>query len=249
MIMGKLKPQNVANWLIEDGTNEEYKKLDDVLYEILDKRMVKWSEEEIWDYIEEYSDDVANELFRKEDEFKINGMEATFDISDEDTYYIAFSDRPEIEFLRALQRGTPDNFEHFCKNLLKELGGQADVVGGSYDGGVDFIGYDLQLNNLPQTSTIGSNIMVIGQSKRYKDGNQVTEKELREFVGATIKRVYDIKKTKESIGIFQPVIIAFWTTSDFHYNAIKYAKEIGLWYLNGIALSQMATKLNMQPEQ
>lgn len=248
--MGKLNPNKVANWLVENGTNIEYKKLQDVLYDILEQKISKWSEEQIWDFIEEYSDDVARELFRKEDQFRIDGIEPTFDISDEDDiHYISFFDRPEIEFLRKLQSDTPENFEYFCKNLLIKLGGSAEVTGGSYDGGIDFIGYDLQINNLPQASTIGSNILVVGQSKRYTGGNHVNEKELREFVGASIKRIDTIKIQKESIGILQPIILAFWTTSDFHANAIKYAKKMGIWYLNGIALSQMALKLNMKASQ
>jgi hypothetical protein len=34
---------------------------------------------------------------------------------------------------------------------------------------------------------------------------------------------------------------------DFTESAKNFAKDFGIWYLNGIALSQLATKLNLLP--
>jgi len=41
------------------------------------------------------------------------------------------------------------------------------------------------------------------------------------------------------------VLLAFWTTGDFSISAKKYARDIGLWYLNGIGLAQLATRLDL----
>src|SRR5258705_463543 len=89
------------------------------------------------------------------------------------------------------------------------------------------LGNNPEFKNLPGLSTKGSRILVIGQAKRYIDGNHVREKELREFVGAVIKRVDELKRTRsEQFGIMHPIILAFWTTSDFHLNAREYAKNV-----------------------
>jgi hypothetical protein len=39
-----------------------------------------------------------------------------------------------------------------------------------------------------------------------------------------------------------PVIYAYWTTSDFHHEARKYAKAMGMWYLNGVGVTQLALR-------
>ena len=39
-----------------------------------------------------------------------------------------------------------------------------------------------------------------------------------------------------------PVIYAYWTTSDFHHEARKYAKAMGKWYLNGVGVTQLALR-------
>jgi restriction endonuclease Mrr len=246
--MAALKPQFVANLLVELGNNLAYKKLEEVVYAILLDQMPKMSNEEKWDFIDLHKKDIANELFNKENDSLIDGISLNFDISEEDgEYYIKFIDKPEIDLLRSLRINTPSNFEHFCKKILNKLDGKSTVTGGSYDGGIDFISSDLRLNGLAKASTKGSNIIVIGQAKRYKDGNHITEKDLREFIGACVKRIDEFKKTRsDQYGIFQPTILAFWTTSDFHTNAKTFAKDMGIWYLNGVALCQLALQLKVE---
>lgn len=245
------KPQIVANWLVTEGSNPVYKKLDEVTAEILRKKIHTISEEQTWDYIEQYLDDIARELFRKETDSQIDAIELNFDISEEDdNYYIKFHDKPEIHFLRALQADSPDNFEKFCKTVLDKLGGKSIVTGGASDGGIDFISFDLQINNLPYPSTPGSRLIVIGQAKRNNDGNHIKETKLREFVGASIKKIDELKKSRSNtLGILHPAVLAFWTTTDFHEDAKKYARDIGIWYLNGIALCQLALKLDIDPPE
>lgn len=38
---------------------------------------------------------------------------------------------------------------------------------------------------------------------------------------------------------------AFWTTSDFQPSAKKYARGVGLWYLNGLGIAQLAIRLQV----
>lgn len=245
--MGALKPQFVANLIVETGSNFEFRKLEDVAFEVIKNKVRALSDEQVWDFVEQHKKFIATELFLKENEGALDGISLNFDLVEEDSdYYIKFVETPEINLLRRLQVDTPENFERFCSKILEKLGGKSQVSGGPNDGGIDFLAFDLRLNNLPSDSTKGSRIFVIGQAKRYIDGNHVREKELREFVGSSIKKIDELKKTRsEQFGIFQPTILAFWTTSDFHINAKNYAKELGIWHLNGTALCQLALRLEV----
>jgi restriction endonuclease Mrr len=241
------KPQFIANLVVEIGANPEFKKLETVVFETFSSKFPSYSKEAIWDFIEQYLSDIAKELFIKDTDNKKDGITINFEINeDSGNYYIRFFDKPEINLLRKLQADTPENFELFCKKILDKLGGNSTVSGSPNDGGIDFHSTDLLIANLPKLSTSGSQILVLGQAKRYKDGNHVKEKDLREFVGASIKRMGDLKKTRnEQFGILHPTILAFWTTSDFHSNAKEYAKALGIWYLSGVALCQLAVHLKV----
>jgi restriction endonuclease Mrr len=89
-----------------------------------------------------------------------------------------------------------------------------------------------------------SNVLVIGQAKRYTE-SLVSEREVREFVGGAMYQAHNIRKASTEIGVTSPIVFAFWTTSEFHPAAKRYSKEMGLWYLNGIALAQLAYKVGM----
>jgi restriction endonuclease Mrr len=239
------KPQYITNLLVEGGNNPDDKKLAEVVFAFLREKFLSTSDEEILEYIEKYQRDIVKELFIKKDESLIDGVTLNFEIHEDDgDYYIRFFDKPEIRLLRKLQSDTSENFEIFCKQILDRLGGNATVIGGKDDGGIDFTATDLSLNNLPQISTKGSRILVVGQAKRYAKGNHVKETELRTFIGACIKKIDFLKKTRsEQFGIMHPIIVAFWTTSDFHSDAREYARDLGICYLNGIALGQLGVKL------
>ena len=120
------------------------------------------------------------------------------------------------------------------------------MEGGPYDEGVDFTAFDLSLGSLPGPAPIGAKVVLIGQAKRYKTGNNVKERELREFVGAAIKRTYKLKRMYTSqVGSLHPIVYAFWTTSDFHQSAKDFARDMGIWYLSGLALTQLAMRLGV----
>lgn len=242
------KPQYVANLLVTQGDNRDFKRLDDIVYTVLRDLNPNFSEEEIWDYIDTFRKDIATELYIKVGDNKRDGIVVNYSLvqEDEGTYLIKYSESPEIRLLRSLRTNTPEYFEGFCARILDKIGGTSTVTGGSHDGGIDFMSSDLRLHSLPTISTKGANIFVIGQAKRY-DGSQITEKHLREFIGCCVKRIDELKKSRpDAYGIFQPTMLAYWTTSDFHANAKKFAKEMGIWYLGGVALSQLAIQLNVE---
>jgi len=245
--MARPKPQYIANSLLEYGQNTDFKNLKDITLAFFKAKGFSMSDEEISDYIEEHVSEIAKQLFIKIDDRKNDGVTLNFELEENDgIFYIRFFDKPEMTLLRKLQTDTPENFELFCKKILDKLGGNSSVSGGADDGGIDFSATDLQIKNLPTLSTKGSRILVLGQAKRYVDGNHIKETELRSFIGASIKRVDDLKRTRaEQFGILHPTILAFWTTSDFHSNARDYAKSMGIWYLNGVALCQLALHLGL----
>jgi hypothetical protein len=43
-----------------------------------------------------------------------------------------------------------------------------------------------------------------------------------------------------------PTLFAFWTTSDLDPNAKKYARSVGLWYMDGPTLSAYAQELGLE---
>ena len=245
--MSRPKPQHIANSLLEYGHNRDFKNLSDIIFSFFKAKGYSMSDDEISDYVEEYVNDIAKELYIKIEDRRNDGVTLNFELNeDEGAFYIKFFDKPEMTLLRKLQADTPEYFEQFCKRILDKFDGNSSVSGGSDDGGIDFSATDLQLKNLPSLSTKGSRILLLGQAKRYTDGNHVKETEIRGFIGACIKRLDDLKKSRgEQFGILHPTIYAFWTTSDFHPNARDYAKSMGIWYLNGIALCQLALKLGI----
>lgn len=79
------------------------------------------------------------------------------------------------ELLEKLRKGSPEFFEVVVVNLLKKMGyGEGEVVGGSYDGGVDGIIYQdpLRIDK------------IYLQAKRYSENNTVGQSAIRNFIGA-----------------------------------------------------------------
>ncbi len=241
-------PQHIANLLVSYGSNLEYSNLEKVIFDLLqDKTRIFTTAEEIWDYIEKYKIDIAGELFEKTNNSITDCCPVNFEIEeDAGDYYIKFSPLLETELLRQLHRSGAIHFEAFCSHILNKLGGITNVCGGTDDGGVDFFATDLSIGGLPELSTLGSRIVIIGQAKCYKNGNQVKLNELRHFVGSAIKKVDELRrKENDKLGILHPIVLAFWTTSDFNQEAKKYAKDMGIWYLNGMALCKLARDLDI----
>ncbi|MNC75609.1 hypothetical protein D3C75_1271730 [compost metagenome] len=60
---------------------------------------------------------------------------------------------------------------------------------------------------------------------------------MRQFVGSCKAKINDLKRSGK-IGPFTPIMCAFWTTSNFSAEAVSYAKQIGVWYMDGISIAK-----------
>lgn len=67
---------------------------------------------------------------------------------------------------------------------------------------------------------------------------------VREFVGGGVWHRHKIRLDSGTSPL-APVILAFWTTSNFEPNAKRYAREMGIWYMDGHTLASYIIKLNL----
>lgn len=234
----------VAFWITREITTDDFRPLLDLATEILIARLTAKSAEENAELAEQMLPQIVDSLDRMETESLEDGVEPNFKLSaEEGTAYIRARTSAALTFLDQLLALTPTQFEQFCARVLEKMGGNCTVTGRSGDGGIDFIARNL---NLHSPTTIGARLFVVGQAKRYGRDNYIAEGELRSFVGGCIRKTTD----PEDILTFRravlaPVAFAFWTTSDFQPSAKKYARAVGLWYLNGIGLAQLALRLEV----
>lgn len=246
--MSLLKPQHLANCIAREVRELGFIDLTKVMFEVIQKHHFIESEEETWDYVEQYIEDVSRELFEKESRARECGMECSFDIDEEHgTYYIRYSCPSYKEVLDAIGAISPDQFERLCSCIITRMGGAGKDMGGDDDGGIDFIGENLLLTGIPALSHLPASVYLLGQAKHYKDGNQITLIEARAFIGSAVKRQDEL--IRSGAKRFQPVIFAFWTTSDFHKDAYDYFRDLGVWALNGQQLSSLANSLGFTPEE
>jgi restriction endonuclease Mrr len=176
----------------------------------------------------------------------IDGKVKDFEVDDESPPYVRrlLPRRPTL--LDKLRRIAPVNFERVCTKILESLGADAATTQQSNDGGIDFTATNLKIihANLPMPASCHG--VVIGQAKRYKEGAAISETKLREFVGASVlKRHQMASATVSAIPPLMPTLFAFWTTSDLERNAKKYARGVGLWYMDGTTLTAYVQELGL----
>jgi hypothetical protein len=243
----RLSPDVVAQWVEKDASNDAFLPLRDVLHLSLRRRFNDDSDEEIAELSEAMESAVASSLDVRSDEYWQEGVVPAYEMSsDAGDHYFRVLDTPETPLLRKLRSATPEAFEVFCKMILVKLKADAVVDGGSHDGGVDFHAVGLSWSALAEPSPPASKAVVVGQAKRYKNGNDVGEVEVRSFIGASIKKLDELRmQYGDRIGIMTPSILAFWTTADFHVGAKKLARSFGIWYLNGRGLAQLAKRIGL----
>ncbi|MES2201220.1 MAG: restriction endonuclease [candidate division FCPU426 bacterium] len=249
--MGIPNPEIIARWVENDCRQNNFLPLKEVLIGCLTERLKGKSPEEIAE-ISERSEEMVSEMLQGiAAEYQQDGILPSFEISPEaDSNYYKALPIPEIGFLKKLRAISPEGFEVFCKKILKHFNADATVQGGSNDGGVDFFSIGLPLNSTLEPMPPPARGIVIGQSKRYGQKNNVGESEIRTFVGGAIRKSDELRKNfPERVGIMTPTILAFWTTSDFAGPARKYAREMGVWYLSGIGLAQFAIRLGFTENQ
>jgi hypothetical protein len=244
--MSELSSQVIANWVLNYNFLGSCR-LQEVIFKALKQNISKWSDEKLYEEVEKHEKYVFQLLGEKYNEFESEGINPPFKIEEDggSCFYAGFPIK-ENPILDKIISEDSKKFEVLCKNILERLGASSEVTGGTDDGGVDFIGYGLPVGAIKFETRIANRLLVIGQAKKCQRGKTISEKQLRAFVGAAIKRRYDLLVEKKyDTKYIQPTVYAFWTTSDFHPDAQIYAKTVGLWALNGICVARLMIELGI----
>jgi len=249
--MSDPKPGHIAQWIVEDEriVQEEFQPLENIISGVIKDRIPSFSLEKCAEIAETNVADVYDILTLKKEEYADQGIEPVFEVhvDGEEKHYkkIRSSAKSLLESLKLLDC---TDFEHFCACLLKRIGSDARTVGRTGDQEIDFWAKNVPIGHIKERAEASSiNLFVFGQAKRYSKGKLVAEKDVRSFIGGAIKKGSDYMRECSKAGILSPIIYAFWTTSDFEPSARKYCADIGIRYLNGLALSQLATRAGFAP--
>ena len=242
--MGVPSSQIAARWVQEDLESLAWISLREVLLYSLKKRMGR-GDEELGDIVEDNLNFVAELLRNCAAEWIVDGSAPRFEIDNDPSPYIRLAGSPPSEIVSKLRKIDPYEFESVCANVLTALGATSRTTQRSNDGGIDFLGVNLKVVPTALSVPATSKTAVIGQAKRYKAGNAITETQLREFIGAATLQRHKLLR-EGIIGPLSPVIFAFWTTSDFDQNARQFARELGIWYMDGVTLAGYVAELGLK---
>lgn len=243
--MAELSSQIIAQWAIENLKSEEWISLSELCIHGI-REQNKFTESVIEESVERELGFVEELLRNKIACANDNGEIVTYEIDNNEPYVRKIYDVcPEI--LKTVHNMDDTKFESLCAEILKKLGwNEAGGIGGTQDDGIDFYAFDFpnnQLFDLPMPSS--SKVLVIGQAKRHKQDNNISESEVRKFVSGALKKLNDFRKSGK-VAVLTPVIFAFWTSSDFTDPAKSYAKAMGIWFMNGRTLVEFLHKLDLE---
>lgn len=245
--MAKPSSQFLASCTQEYLNSPEWCPLKTAIANAVESAMHK-SRPEAEEMAETYLVHVTQHLRDIVENFREDGIPPPFEIDNETEPYVrAVVSGNHKSLLQIIRDQDSKLFEKLCGDILEKLGGRSKVSGATNDGGIDFVTVALPVG---KTSTVeaplASRLTVVGQAKRYKAGNNISTCCLREFVGAATIRTHELRRdgTIPPIG---PVILAFWTTSAFDAPARQLARDIGLWYLDGVALAHYVVELGLSP--
>jgi hypothetical protein len=239
--------QAISLWVQEEISGEGWVSLRTVTITALQKQ---WPNPD--SFIEDFVDEekrlyyIAEHLRNDLADRVIDGKVKDFEVDDESPPYVRrlLPRRPTL--LDKLRRIAPANFERVCAKILESLGATATTTQQSNDGGIDFTATNLKIIHASLPMPASCQGVVIGQAKRYKEGAAISETKLREFVGASLlKRHQMASLAGPAIPPLMPTLFAFWTTSDLERNAKKYARSVGLWYMDGTTLTVYAQQLGL----
>ncbi len=216
-------------------------KISSVIEAELSSRTCNCSIEERLEHIEKILPKIINRLQEMRDECMESGINPDFSI-DEDGYYTKHNTN-ESKYLNKINQLSSTEFEIFCTKILQELGGEAVTVGGKNDGGVDFSAKKFKLSRfMPDWCSIS----VIGQAKNKRSDNKVCLNELRTFVGGSIFRINNPSDPLYKDSILKPVVFAYWITTSFEPSASDYAKQMGIWALNGLGIASLGIECKIE---
>ncbi|MEB7932062.1 restriction endonuclease [Enterobacter quasiroggenkampii] len=235
--MGGVSSQVLAEWVVADLQGNEWEAFPISLERSVKKHMGNKSDDEIADIVEEhtrYVIDILRDIVESE---RVSGIMSKFELDEEEPPYIrSVITGSTALILENIRRSDPIVFEKICAEIVKSIGATATSIGGSDDGGIDFIGVDLNIHSGIKSMPAMSKFMILGQAKRYKKSNSVSLNELRQFVGSCKAKTRELI-VQGKLGPMTPVIYAFWTTSSFDQKASDYAHNMGLWYMDGYSIS------------
>jgi hypothetical protein len=237
--------QIVATWIKDESLAVEWAPLATVCFDAVRKNWPTPSDDELWDFVEVNLPHISEYLRTDLAETAVDGVKPFFEIDSEQRPYIRGVAFTASDIAVKMRKIDPFDFEKLCASVLERLGAQSRVTKQTNDGGVDFVGVDLKIVPKEFNVPAACRAAVIGQAKRYKDGNAINEVRLREFVGAAVLHRH-LLQSEGKIGPLTPVLCAFWTTSSFDMNAKKYARAVGLWYMDGRTLADYVDGLSLR---
>ncbi|KJR40192.1 mrr restriction system protein [Candidatus Magnetoovum chiemensis] len=236
-------PYNIALWIINECRNKDYESTKNIINSVLASKLTKKSAEEIAEITEDTNSKVIEVLRNICADDREDGRKPRFEITDESNgdVYIRFFETTNLTLLEELINGDPKIFEKFCAILCKKMGAkESRRIETKYDSGVDFIGFSVSLgNSLPCPSN--SRTIILGQAKKYSK-DRITLSDVQKFIGGALKETNEQRK---KYGVLTPALYAFWTTSEFNKDAKEYCKNMGIWYLDGYALTELANSLGI----
>jgi restriction endonuclease Mrr len=241
--MAKPSTQQAAAWVKNSALSAEWTRLSETLQTVLAAVWTGKSPEAIADFVDEHMPYVAEHLRDEMSEAELDGATCSFEIDDEDDPYIRRVNLEADEILGTLKSLCPFAFEDVCMEMLVRMGGEGRPTKRTRDGGIDFVAIGIDI--LPEgiKAPVQCRATVIGQAKRFTE-RLVPEKALREFVGATVLKRNELRIAK-SISPLSPILLAFWTTSNFDPNCKAFAREAGVWLMDGHTLSTYVSRLDL----
>jgi hypothetical protein len=238
--------QDIAKWVERHLESTVWISLRDAMTHAIGKAISNASIEKKTDLAEEHLNYVDNILRDNSALLLEDGGIPTYEL-DKNDQYIRRINQINFDVASKLRNIDPFYFEVVCKKILEKMGGKAENTQRSYDNGVDFYALNLTTYSAGLPVPITAALTVIGQAKRYADNHEVTETEIRKFIGGAIF-VLDQLRKQGKLSICSPVVYAFWTTSNLHLNAKNYSRKMGIWHLDGMALAEYILKLDMLNE-
>jgi len=224
---------------------QNWSSLEDVCVLAVSNNWAGVSETQIYELVEQNLPYVAEHLRDDASECTMDGAAPSFEIDNEQLPYIRALSSSGRDLLVKLRTIDPSSVEKICAEVLVKLGAEAQATQQTHDGGVDFLGLHLRIVSSEFGVPVACRAAVIGQTKRYKETNAIKETMLREFVGAATLRRHELQR-EGKIGPLAPVLYAFWTTSSFDPNAKRFARAIGLWYMDGLTLANYVDGLGLR---
>lgn len=242
--MGVPPTQVIADWVEDYVVGSDWLPIDECISRTLVVRLPNLPEEERWDLVDHSLPHVVDILRDRINQAYFDGARVSIEIDEEEPPYIRSIGVDHSNVLQKLKRIEPYAFEEVCAAILKKAGCEAERTQRSRDGGIDFVATGLDILPPAMNCPMGCRAAVIGQAKRY-ESSSVAEKALREFVGASLLRRHELRVDKK-IWPLSPVLLAFWTTSKFDPSGRTFARDTGVWLMDGQTISEVIHKLDLE---